>query len=796
MEQLNNGASVGNVQVSFSSITDEASAPLPEHERLANDDLERSGITEEVAKAAGMFAVADAHQLHGTFRRRPALVIPYYDPRTGEQVTWNDGGTQRPFYRVRYLGKEPRGFVPPADKPQRYAQPAGSPVCAYFPRSTGVDWGAVVDNPKIPLVITEGEKKAVAACEAEIWTIALGGVDCFQNKGAFLPELEAIAWQGRQVFICYDSDRASNPRVQAAEKRLAQELRRRGAIVLIASIPAAEEGSKLGLDDYIVRYGAAAAIEMLVTAELAPDKPVIALKSGKLNENLEELDAAFVTSDEPIYQRAGMLVRVANAGETGRPSSESTGNVTEDGITRNTTAPVIRVMEVRPCQQLASRAATFLKSDGRSKKGPVEVDCTPTLAEHYLDKADGWHVPGLRRIIEAPTLRGDGTVLQTHGYDRASQLLYLPSAEFPQVADMPSRDDARAALDWLCDPLRTYPLPPEAKAVWAAAVLTALVRPILPSAPLFGFSATTAGSGKTKAAEMVGYIATGHTPASMPQAREREEERKRLTSILLSGDPVALIDNCIRPIESDIMCQVLTSATFKDRVLSVNKTVEVPTATTFLVTGNNLVFKGDITTRALVCHIEPNMAHPESRKFDFDPLDEVKRDRPQLVKAALTIMRAHFAAGCPEVDAQSWRFPDWQRFVHFPLLWAGAADPLLTRGLVEASDPDRETAERLIGLIASVFGERRFTVRDIADCHEGWNIEKNDAASAMDLFFAALEASDGQMRVGVSGREMLNTRKMGHYLARHAGMIAGERKLMRAGDNIHTGTAEWQLTHV
>ncbi|HEY5208172.1 MAG TPA: DUF3854 domain-containing protein [Stellaceae bacterium] len=792
MEQLLAGAEPAHFQAGRRSAADESGAALPQHVRLAEEYLSVRGIAFDVANAAGLVPGPNARQLDKTFKRRPALAIPYFDPLTGAPATWSDGGKQRAFMRVRYLGDEPRGFLPPSVKQQRYDQPAGSPVRAYFPCGTGIDWPKVLADPQVPLVMTEGEVKAIAACDAGIPTIGLGGVDSFTNDGAFLPELATIAWQSRQVIVCYDSDRAGNPAIQAAEKRLAQELRRRGAVVLIATIPPADDGVKVGLDDYVALYGAERTELMLLAAEPAPGKPVITLKSGKLNESLEELDAAFVASGEPVYQRAGVLVRVANAGETARIADLGTGHVTEEGITRTDVAPVIRVMEVRPCQQLASRAATFLKSDGRSKKGPVEADCTPVLAEHYLDKADGWRVPGLRRIVEAPTLRTNGTVLQTPGYDAASQLLYLPSVEFPRIADKPSRDEACAAYERLCRPMRTYPFTPEAKAVWAAAVITALVRPVLPSAPLFGFSATAAGSGKTKAAEIVGYVATGHTPASMPQARDREEERKRITSLLLSGDPVALVDNCTRPIESDIMCQVLTGAIFKDRILSLNKTVEVPTTTTFLVTGNNLVFKGDITTRALVCHIEPNIAHPETRTFDFDPLDEVKSGRPELVGAALTIMRAYFAAGCPKVKAPAWRFHDWQRFVHFPLLWAGAADPLLTRAVVEASDPDREAAERLISLFAKVFGSRRFTVRDIADLHD---IAKPGRAD-MELFVAACEATDSQIRAGQIGRDMLNAKKMGNYLAAHAGMIASRWRLARAGDNSHAGAAEWRLIKV
>ncbi len=772
MEQLINGAGVGNVQASFSAITDEAGAPLPEHEQLANDDLERSGITDEVAKATGMLAVADARRLDSTFKRRAAIAIPYHDPRTGEQVTWNDGGTLRPFERVRYLGKEPRGFLPSPEKPQRYAQPAGSPVCAYFPRSTGIDWPAVLDNPKISLVITEGEKKAVAACEADISTIALGGVDCFQNKGAFLPELEAIAWQGRQVITCYDSDRASNPRVQAAEKRLAQELRRRGAIVLVATIPVAEDGSKLGLDDYIVRYGGAAAIEMLATAALAPDKPVIDLAPARLVENLVALDGAFVASGLRVYQRSGRVVYVENVGEM----------TNEDDIRRAGEAPTVREMTAQPCQQFAMRAATFQRWNER-KKGALPTECSPDLAKHYLSKVGGWRLPELQAIVEAPTIRPDGTLLQSPGYDAALGILYWPSGEFPTIPEAPTQDDARATYAELCDVVRGFEFAsPEAQATWVAAALTGLVRPALRTAPLFAFSAPVMGAGKTLAADLVSIIATGHEPAVMSQGHNPEEDAKQLLAVLMRGDLIVQIDNCEHPIEGDALCAILTSPSYQGRILGRSEMVTVPTNALFLATGNNMQFKGDMSTRALLCRIVPEDERPEERKFDWDARVETRELRPKLIKAALTIIRAYHVAGCPDVGAKPFgRFEDWQRFVQCPLIWAGAPDPCMTRELVEQNDPDRASFERLVSLWSEVFGIKPTPARDFT--------KLTNSPEAHELYELACELS-GDTRNGI-----LNIKAFGEYLASKEDRATGGWRLTKGEDKKHK-VATWRLSKV
>ena len=43
-------------------------------------------------------------------------------------------------------------------------------------------------------------------------------------------------------------------------------------------------------------------------------------------------------------------------------------------------------------------------------------------------------------IIQAPTIRKDGGVLQTEGYDTQSGLLYIPNATYPKIPDKPTRE--------------------------------------------------------------------------------------------------------------------------------------------------------------------------------------------------------------------------------------------------------------------------------------------------------------------------------------------------------------------
>lgn len=238
---------------------------------LAAADLARSGISLKDAARAGFAAVDNAQDIHPDFEPSPALLIPYVDPWSGGAVEYTDAhGLAQPFGRIRYLADPPvRRSRNPFKKPkvQRYAQPPGSGVHAYFPVVRGTDWKAIAADHTYPLVVVEGEKKALAATLEGFATVGLGGVYNFYANGVLLPELDRFKWAGREVYICFDSDAAENPDIQAAEARLASELSlRRGAVLYLVRLPAAGDGSKQGIDDYLVNEGADALDDLLARA--------------------------------------------------------------------------------------------------------------------------------------------------------------------------------------------------------------------------------------------------------------------------------------------------------------------------------------------------------------------------------------------------------------------------------------------------------------------------------------------------------------------------------------------------
>lgn len=267
-------ASAGSAAPLYGIAGENMAAKRGEWTKLGKDKVLSSGLTTAQADALGMYEVVSAAALDKAFEARPALVIPYFgtDKKPlSSHPKWPN------FYRLRYLGRDLIGFKELAgEKPQRYAQPAGSGVCAYFPRNA--DWPVIAPDPEYEIIITEGELKAAAACGAGFPTIGLGGVWNFRSSKEgiwWLPELEQVKWVRRTVYVCFDSDYLTKPNVCSAINGLMAELQERGAFVKLLALPEGEGEQKVGLDDYLLEHTPEDLGELIQAAEpLGITKPL------------------------------------------------------------------------------------------------------------------------------------------------------------------------------------------------------------------------------------------------------------------------------------------------------------------------------------------------------------------------------------------------------------------------------------------------------------------------------------------------------------------------------------------
>lgn len=143
----------------------------------------------------------------------------------------------------------------------------GKPIKYEWPRNTPnvfdllPSYSSAIGDPSIPIWLTEGAKKADALASAyggAIVPININGVWGWRGRNskggkAALPDMDLIAWEGRQVVIAPDGDIKDNAQVAHAVQRLGRLLMSHYGVadLLICYLPQQRGAPKVGVDDYL-----------------------------------------------------------------------------------------------------------------------------------------------------------------------------------------------------------------------------------------------------------------------------------------------------------------------------------------------------------------------------------------------------------------------------------------------------------------------------------------------------------------------------------------------------------------
>jgi hypothetical protein len=362
----------------------------------------------------------------------------------------------------------------------------------------------------------------------------------------------------------------------------------------------------------------------------------------------ETLDALNRANNPPVlFAHAGRAVRVAQD-ETGRWVIMEA----REGVLRNLMTKAADFYEVR--QQR-------IRSCAPPRDVVQDILATPPAE---------WGFPAIQGIITSPALREDGMVIQIPGYDPASRLYYAPDRNLilPELAKNPTTDHQQIALEMIFDILTDFPFVDEAsRANAVAAMLTPICRPaIRGSTPLALFDATTQGTGKTLLSEVVTLIVTGREGALFSAPRTADEWRKQLTSVLLAGPDVVIIDNVNYRLDSAELCKALTETIHGDRILGVSQTVHLQVRCTWIATVNNIQVGGDMPRRCYWVWMDAKCPRPFERTgFQYERLKQhVVDNRGELLSALLTLARAWFVVGCPRPRVKPMgSFEDWTTII-------------------------------------------------------------------------------------------------------------------------------------
>jgi hypothetical protein len=182
------------------------------------------------------------------------------------------------------------------------------------------------------------------------------------------------------------------------------------------------------------------------------------------------------------------------------------------------------------------------------------------------------------------------------------------------------------------------------------------------------------GTGAGLYTEVVSTIATGR-PSSITSAPHSDEEwRKRITSLLIAGQTIIIIDNVEGPLHAPSLGAVLTARVWSDRRLGKSEIATLPHEATWMVTGNNIELRGDLPRRSYWIRMNARTARPWQRQgFKHAELIAwVTEHRGEILAHLLTLARAWVVADTPAAPVPAiGNFTAWAKTIGGILVHAG-----------------------------------------------------------------------------------------------------------------------------
>lgn len=415
-------------------------------------------------------------------------------------------------------------------------------------------------------------------------------------------------------------------------------------------------------------------------------RPVIELRAD-VHEVEAEAVAALAGCD--IYQKTPVgLVRVIDA-----PPLPDDASPTARACAPEEGSPILDAVSLPALRTMLSAAAEFRRYDARSKEWrhvapPNDLLAGVAAAKVYPPRI----VRILRGVIEAPTLRPDGSVLSAPGYDARTGLLLKWNGPPVEVPERPTLADAKRAHEHLSRLFADFTFQGDAteQGVALSGMLSAILTPVARACingpvPAIYWTANKPNGGKSLAAKVCGVIVTGRVPDSRPYPAADEEMAKILTELAINSPAVGFFDNIKVHVGGGAIEGALTAhEAFSPRILGVNKSPSLPWRTTLYLTGNDANVSSDNTGRLVFVQlvgrgrgrIQTDDGGKPRKAYDFpEIIEHARSNRSAYLSDALTILRAHHVAGGAQVGRVRDTFEAWSRRVASALAWCSGYSP-------------------------------------------------------------------------------------------------------------------------
>ncbi len=303
---------------------------------------------------------------------------------------------------------------------------------------------------------------------------------------------------------------------------------------------------------------------------------------------------------------------------------------------------------------------------------------TPEIMRHHLSNWAHWHkyqvklakppldvikdvlatadvpLPPLRRVVRVPTFAADGSLSLEPGYNVTSGVLYAPAEGFTAL-DVPDKIEGKhvdEANQLICgEVLVDFPFASTADRDNAVALyLLPFIRDMIDGpTPNHLAEASMPGSGKGKLVDALLLPSAGCDLGLITPPRDDDEWRKQITSALIAGKQIILIDNVIHRLDSSALAAAWTGNVWDDRILGQKEKANIPIRCVWVMTGNNIAVSTELARRCVRIRLTPATDRPEERD-DFrhpDLLLWVADHRAELVRAGHILIKWWTQKGSP-----------------------------------------------------------------------------------------------------------------------------------------------------
>ncbi len=431
------------------------------------------------------------------------------------------------------------------------------------------------------------------------------------------------------------------------------------------------------------------------------------------------------------------------------------------------------------------RAANFIhrtETADRVINPPMEV-----VKDVQNLSAFQWGVPSIDCLVEVPTLRSDGSVLMTPGYDRQSGMFFAPADGFlmPALPEEIHQDDIDAAVLTVQEAIGDFPVYDAAsRANLFALLLTPVIRPAIRGCvPLALIDAPMAGTGKSLLADVVSLIAIGRRAPMMAYPKDGVEMEKKIGSSLMAGRQMICFDNIEGAVIAPELALALTASDYEMRILGQSKVATVSNRCTWLATGNNIKPGGDMPRRCYQIRLDARSSKPYlKRRFKHPDIRQwVTDNRGELLRALLIIARSWFLGGRPEGNSEILgSFEEWSGFMGGILKHAQIPGFLENFASMVEGDEDALEWERFVDDLGSHWPDGvYFRSKDVTDI---LRTESQTTLSAPSCF------ADIDKR-----KEDSLVKALGKRMSQRKGRRYGDRELYLQGALSETRTSWWRV---